>query len=196
MQIIAKEKLDSQSPMIFTANHASYIDAVVALAIVPKNTCFVVKKELFSSIFFRSLLKKLDYLPVDRLDFSKGIEDTKHILERLNKGYSIFIFPEGTFGYSSGLRPFRLGAFKIATETKTAICPIAIQGTRSILRADEILMRPNHIAITVCDLVKPHGSEWQDVTELRNAVRAEIAKYCGEPSLDFIAAQTVAPKRT
>ena len=26
-------------------------------------------------------------------------------------------------------------------------------------------------------------------------VREEIAKYCGEPSLDFIAAQTVAPKR-
>ncbi len=32
----------------------------------------------------------------------------------LVKGDSILIFPEGTFGYAAGLRPFRMGAFKIA----------------------------------------------------------------------------------
>src|SRR5207249_4240069 len=96
--------------------------------------------------------------------------------------------------YASGLRPFRLGAFKTAAETNVPICPIALKGTRFILRDDEKLMCPGKVTVTICESVMPQGSEWQDVTDLRNKVRAEIAKYCGEPSLDYIAAQAVAPK--
>ena len=90
------------------------------------------------------------------------------------------------------MRPFRLGAFKVATETNVPICPIALYGTRYILRGDEKLLRPARITVTVCDPISPIGAEWQDVTRLRDTVRAEIAKYCGEPLLDFIAAQRVA----
>lgn len=196
MKITGLDKLSQTTPVIFAANHASYIDAIVGLAILPATTRFVGKKELFSTPIIRTFVRKLDYLLVDRLDLPKGLEDTKQIENTLRAGYPVLIFPEGTFSYSSGLRPFRLGAFKIATETAVAICPIALQGTRMVLRDDEKLMKPNRLTITICDPIPPAGSEWQDVIQLRDVVRAEIAKYCGEPSLDFIAAQSVAPKRT
>jgi len=196
VQMVGLEKIPANTPIIFAANHASYVDAVVALAYLPLTTRFVGKKELFSVPVIRTFMQKLGYLAVDRIDLSKGIEDTQHIEETLKNGNPIFIFPEGTFGYSSGLRPFRLGAFKIATQSNVAICPIALQGTRAILRDDEKLMAPGRIVVTICDEVKPEGSEWQHVTHLRNKVRMEIAKYCGEPSLDFIAAQIVAPKKS
>ncbi len=194
VRITGAEKLTA-APFIYAPNHASYFDSLVMLAFMPVNTRFVVKKELFSVPVLRTFVRKLDYIPVDRIDLSKGMEDTHHIETVLQAGNPILIFPEGTFGYASGLRPFRLGAFKIAVETNTPICPIAINGTRMVLRDDEKIMRPNAITITVCDSVTPSGSEWKDVTHLRDVVRGEIAKYCGEPSLDYIAAQTVAPKR-
>lgn len=194
IKVIGKEKLEKMSPAIYAVNHASYIDSIILLAIVPPHTRFVGKKELFSIPIIRTFMKKLNYLGVDRMDLSKGIEDTKHIEDVLKGKHSILIFPEGTFGYSSGLRPFRLGAFKIASEAKVPIYPIALQGTRTILRDDEKLAWPGLVTVTICDPIMPTGSEWQDVTQLRQAVRAEIAKYCGEPSLDFIAAQTVALK--
>lgn len=190
------EKLTQASPVIFTPNHASYIDAIVMLSMVPTNTRFVGKKELLAVPVIRTFMHKLAYLIVDRTDLPKGLEDTKEIESALKAGDSVLIFPEGTFGYSFGLRPFRLGAFKIATDTQLPVVPVALKGTRIILRDDEMLMRPGKIVVTICDPIEPAGSEWQDVTQLRHAARAEIAKYCGEPSLDFIAAQTVAPKRT
>jgi fatty-acyl-CoA synthase len=195
VDIANAEKLLQASPCIFTPNHASYFDAIVVVAIVPSTTRMVIKKEAFSIPLIKNALRKMDYLAVDRLDLSQGLEDTKRIEQVLKAGHPVLIFPEGTFGYAAGLRPFRLGAFKIAVETQIPVCPIAMQGTRYILRDDEKLMCPRRISITVCDLIFPSGKEWQDVTKLRNTVRAEIAKHCGEPSLDFIAAQIVAPKQ-
>lgn len=190
-----KEKLTAYSPVVYTPNHASYIDALVCMAVMPPNNRIIAKKEVFSIPVIRTFLHKLNYLELDREDLPKGIDDTRKMEEVLEAGNPILIFPEGTFGYASGLRPFRLGAFKIAAETETPICPVAIKGTRKILRDDEKLMRPGWIQVTVCDPLQPTGKEWQDITGLRAKVRSEIAKYCGEPSLDFIAAQTVASPR-
>ncbi|TAK78145.1 MAG: acyl-CoA synthetase [Gammaproteobacteria bacterium] len=194
VKVIGTDNLTKASPVIFAANHASYIDVIVALSVVPPGTRFVGKKELFSAPILRTFARKLDYLAVDRLDFSKGIEDTQKIEATLKAGHAIFIFPEGTFGYAAGLRPFRLGAFKMAVETQVPICPVALNGTRTILRDDEKLLRPGKVIITISEPIAPGGTEWQNVTQLRAAVRAEIATYCGEPSLDMIAAQTIAPK--
>lgn len=189
---IGLSHLTDVHPVIFAANHASYIDALVTLSIVPPHTRFVGKKELLNTPIIGTFMRKLGYLAVDRLDLPKGIEDTRQMEETLKAGESLLIFPEGTFSYAQGLRPFRLGAFKIATEAEVPVCPIALHGTRSILRAGEWLLSPGRITVTVSKPIMPTGKEWQDVTKLRNAVRLEIAKHCGEPSLDLIAAQTVA----
>src|SRR3990167_8049278 len=195
MKVVGLEKLTTTTPVIFVANHSSYFDSLILMEILPSQTRFVGKKELLSTPILRTFMHKLGYLSVDRLDLSKGLEDTKQIEQALQLSHNVLIFPEGTFGYASGLRPFRLGAFKIAIDMQTPICPLALQGTRSILRAGEKLMRPNQVTVTVFDPVMPSGNEWQDVTQLRDIVRGEMANYCGEPLLDFIAAQTVAPSR-
>jgi acyl carrier protein len=194
-KIVGKDNLKKVTPVIYVSNHASYLDALVLMAVLPAGTRFVAKKELLSAPFISTLMRKLNFLSIDRLDLSKGLEDTKHIQEALKAGDSVMIFPEGTFGYASGLRPFRLGAFKIAAENNISICPIALQGTRTILRECEKLVRPGRVKVTVCEPVHPNGSEWHDVTQLRDKVREEIINYCGEPSLDFIAAQTIAVRR-
>lgn len=194
LRIKGEENLAKMSPVIFASNHASYIDSIVMMAIVPPNTLFVGKKELLTTPVLSTFMRKLGYLAVDRTDLPKGLEDTRYMEQALREGHSIVIFPEGTFGYASGLRPFRLGAFKIAAETATPVCPVGLKGTRGILRDVEKLMRPGKITVTICEPIKPSGSEWQDVTQLRTLVRAEVAKYCGEPTLDLIAAQAVAPK--
>ncbi|OGT36862.1 MAG: hypothetical protein A3F11_08765 [Gammaproteobacteria bacterium RIFCSPHIGHO2_12_FULL_37_14] len=195
LRVTGLENLTKTSPILFVANHSSYVDSLILIEILPAQICFVGKKELLATPILRTFMRKLGYLSVDRLDLSKGIDDTKLIEQALNLGQNVLIFPEGTFGYASGLRPFRLGAFKVSIETKTAICPIALQGTRTILRAGEKLLRPNSVTVTISDPIMPSGSAWQDVTQLRHIVRQEIAKHCGEPLLDFIAAQTVAPSR-
>src|SRR5690606_39168030 len=104
------------------------------MAILPTDVRMVGKKELLTIPLTRMFMRKLDYIGVDRFDTPKGVQNTIEIQQILLNGDSVMIFPEGTFGYSIGLRPFRLGAFKIATQTNTPICPFALQGTRFIMR--------------------------------------------------------------
>ena len=92
-------------------------------------------------------------------------------------------FPEGTFDRRPGLRAFRSGAFAVAARAGVPVVPVAIRGARSLLRDDEWFPHPGEVTIVVCSPLAPAGGEWRDVTQLRDAVRAEILKHCGEPDL-------------
>lgn len=181
-----KKYLSDKNPLIYASNHASYVDALLLMSILPANTRFVGKQELADTPLTRLFMKKLQYIAVNRTDAQKGLEDTKQMDAALREGDSLMIFPEGTFSYGEGLRPFRMGAFKIAADTNTPICPISLRGTRFILRGEERLMRPGSIHVTISEPMKPSGKYWQDVVNFKNAVRMQIAKDCGEATLDLI----------
>lgn len=189
--IEGKSNLEETHPVIFVSNHASYIDSILLLGILPSGVLFTTKKELLTTPIMRSFVKKLGFLTVDRMDFIKSLENKKQIEASLTKGNSIVIFPEGTFTYATGLRPFKLGAFTLAAETQTPICPIAIQGTRTILRGDTLLPKPGKIKVTVGKPIIPQGKDWNEIMRLHSAVRSEIAKNCGEPVIDLVIAGPV-----
>ncbi len=184
-------RLYQAKPIIYAANHFSYADALILFSILPPGTLFIVKKELLKVPIIRSSIKKLGFIAVDRWDFSQNIEDTKQINTVLESGNAIMIYPEGTFTYASGLRPFKAGAFQLSVDTRTAICPIALKNTRKLLRDGSILLWPTKIIVTVCELAVPESNDWQEVVRLRTTVRQMIAKYCGEPTLDLIVAGPV-----
>src|SRR5579884_1253351 len=109
--------LSLAGPAILVANHSGYLDAVVMMAALPPGVLFVAKQELMKAPVIRTFLQKVGHLTVDRLDFSESVTITRRIETALQQGHSVLIFPEGTFSRIRGIRPFRLGAFKVAAET-------------------------------------------------------------------------------
>ena len=99
----------------------------------------------------------------------------------------MLLFPEGTFTAASGLRPFRLGAFKAAVETSTPIVPMAIQGTRQVLRGDNAIPRPGRVSLWIGAPIAPDGEGWRAIVSLRDRVAEAIAEHSGEPRLDLVA---------
>lgn len=186
--VIGQKNAFKTHPMIFVANHASYLDSLVLVALLPPGIAFVAKKEVKTWPIVGSLVKKLGFLTVDRIDFSKSLADSEKMIKTVQHGRSLVIFPEGTFTYASGLRPFKLGAFKIAVETGQPLCPIAIQGTRAILRGDSFLLKRGPIKVTIEEPVSPNGTDWNEITRLHAVVRSSIAKHCGELMIDLITA--------
>jgi 1-acyl-sn-glycerol-3-phosphate acyltransferase len=68
-------------------------------------------------------------------DGARGVEDTHELEARARRGESLLFFPEGTFRRMPGLRDFRMGAFIAAAQAGVPVVPVAIHGTRSMLRA-------------------------------------------------------------
>lgn len=186
VSVVNKSKSLPPTSVIYAANHASYIDFLVLLAELPNNALFVGKLELLKNPLIAYFMKKMGYLTVDRLDFSQSLSDMQSIKTALQTGYSIVIFPEGTFTYATGLRPFKMGPFKIAVETGTPVCPIALKGTRNILRDGSWIFKPGKIEVTICETIFSQIKEWSEMIRLRSMARDEMAKYCGEQILDNV----------
>jgi 1-acyl-sn-glycerol-3-phosphate acyltransferase len=177
------ENLATGAPRILAPNHESYLDGVVLTAALPPDFAFVAKRELERSFIARTLLRRLGSLFVERFDVAQGAAETRKALDAIQGGDSLVFFPEGTFHRYPGLLPFRMGAFAVAVEAGVPVVPLAIRGTRSILRGDERYVRRGSVTIVAAPPVLPEGRGWHAGIRLRDAVRAAILERCGEPDL-------------
>lgn len=172
--------------MILVCNHASYVDAIALLAALPIDMAFLAKKELTRIPILSVLLNKLDYILVNRVDFLESIQDTALIQKILTQGRSVLIFPEGTFTYATGLRTFKMGAFKLAVDTQLPLCPISLRGTRQMFRDNQWLLTPGTLTVHIGSPIIPQQDGWEEMARLRDLTRQEIAKYCGEQPINLV----------
>lgn len=183
LSVSGQDNITKSKAMVVVANHASYLDGLVLLAVLPTDIAFVGKRELLKVPIIRSLFKKLGYFSINRLEFTESVTDAKHIAELIQQGRTVVIFPEGTFSYPAGLRSFKLGAFKVAVETACPVCPIGLQGTRRVLGLDARIAMPGRIHVTIGKPLVPESQEWQEVLRLCELAQAEIAKAVDEQVL-------------
>ena len=176
-------------PCIFVSNHASYLDGYVLTALLDRPFSFIAKAELQSKFIVNILLKRIGTLFVERFDQQKGISDARIVAQKGATGRSLFFFPEGTFMRMPGLLPFRMGAFETAARTGLPLVPIAIRGTRSILRSGSWFPRHGIISVTFgkpISIEKTDSGEqdtWSAALRLRDTSRKWLLKHCGEPDL-------------
>ncbi len=114
-----------ETNFIIAANHRSYLDPPLLLCSISPELRFIAKKELFSSIFLKGLLKLFDAIPVDR---SKPSANTlKSALSVLNAGSPVAIFPEGT--RTRRRLKAKTGISYLAHRSNLPVLPVTIVGT-------------------------------------------------------------------
>ncbi len=178
----------ASGPFLSASNHASYVDVAALLAFVPRNFVFLAKQEVAGWPFVGLFIRRARHLTVDRFDAQQGVADTARVASAVGAGEAVLVFPEGTFTAAAGLRPFRLGMFKVALETGTPIIPVALAGTRRALRDGQILPRASRIHLWVGAPIQAEGEGFKAIVALRDRVAEAIASHCGEPRLDLVAA--------
>ncbi len=179
------DHLSRDGTCVLVANHASYLDGYILVAALPLSFSFVAKSELAGQPLVGVSLRRMGTEFVDRLDRQQSVADAERIAERVRHGQSLLFFPEGTFTRLPGLLPFRMGAFLTAVDAAVPVVPVAIRGSRSILRAGSWWPRRGALLVTVGEPVySPSDSEpWAAAMQLRQAAREHIHKHCGEPDL-------------
>ncbi|HEX6007285.1 MAG TPA: lysophospholipid acyltransferase family protein, partial [Burkholderiales bacterium] len=130
---------------------------------------------------------------VERFDLQRGLSDTERLLELIHNGEPLGFFPEGTFRRMPGLLPFRMGAFVIAAQAGVPVLPVALRGTRSILREGHWLPRSGSLSVTIGPPLVPRAGDWNAAIELRDAARQGILLRVREPDLALETVGTKAP---
>jgi 1-acyl-sn-glycerol-3-phosphate acyltransferase len=162
-----------EAPCVLVANHASYIDGVVAAAALPPRFAFVIKKEMVSVPLASLLLRRLGSAFVERNDRHKGASDARRVWKLAATGQSLVFFPEGTFGSARQIGRFLGGAFATAERSQMQIVAAAIHGTREVLPTGTILVRRKPIRFEILEVLEPSGA--------RERSREIIAEAVGEP---------------
>ena len=155
VRLAGKERIPAHRPVIFMANHQSYVD-VPALFFVPAQFKWMADVDLFRIPVFGWAMAMAGYIPVLRGDGREGVRALQKAERLLKQGISIFIFPEGTRSHTGVLGRFQSGGFRLAAMTGTPIIPVVVSGTRQMLpRGDWVFRWGVRVWIDLLPLVEP-----------------------------------------
>ena len=170
---------------VIASNHQSYLDGVLLTAVLPRPARFLIKADLAGSALLGRPLRRLGALFVDRFDAAAGVAALADTRTVLAAGSALAVFPEGTFKRMPGVLPFHLGAFVTAAEARVPLVPLAIHGTRSVLRAGSWFPRRGAVTITLAAPLSSAatGDRWANAMALRDHARRHILAYAAEPDL-------------
>ncbi|HYB36986.1 MAG TPA: AMP-binding protein [Mycobacterium sp.] len=171
-------------PSIIVANHPSWIDALALAATLPDSFHFVAGEVFRHQVLIGFLLRRLGTQFVERYEREHSVADTDRLVALVRAGQSLVIFPEGRLARAPGLRPFHMGAFVVAAEAGVPTVPVAIRGTRAILRPEHHFPRRGAIDIAVGQPLQPAGTDWAAAIKLQRATRNAVLRLSGEPDVE------------
>ena len=124
------EKLPKNGQYLLVSNHRSIIDPLI-IEMALKDTeilgNWVSKKELYNSFFFGLFTRNAGSILLDR-EAKQMSGFFKEVKANVAKGYSIFLFPEGTRNKEqTDLCGFKDGARIIALKNRLKILPVYIR---------------------------------------------------------------------
>ena len=136
--------------VLYTANHRGIFDIVAAYAHMPDLTGFISKDSIAKVPVLRLLMKRLHCLFLNRKNNKQGMQTILKSIEYMEKGISIFIFPEGTRNRNDDptqLRMMHNGSFKAAQRLGCPVVPVAITGSDLILEKHFPKIRAGRITV-------------------------------------------------
>jgi 1-acyl-sn-glycerol-3-phosphate acyltransferase len=129
--------LESGKPAVVVANHPSFVDVLFLVAVIP-DIAYVAKAAWFRSPLIGPILRSCDHIPGPAGQTpADGAIVLEHILNRLQRGRPVLIFPEGTRSPLRDVHPFQRGAFEAAMRSGVPVVPFVLSFEPSILRKDQ-----------------------------------------------------------
>jgi 1-acyl-sn-glycerol-3-phosphate acyltransferase len=129
-------EIPAERPVMFAANHRSFLDIVVALAVFGKLSVacrLQVRADIFDKPIIGGWVHRLRCIPTSR-DVREQAEAMS--LETLDSGSAVAVMPEGRLvppeDRPGGVGQGRIGISRIAQQAGAVVIPVAIYGSDKI----------------------------------------------------------------
>ncbi|MDR7379973.1 1-acyl-sn-glycerol-3-phosphate acyltransferase [Rhodoferax ferrireducens] len=144
---------------IYFANHQSHIDLILMWAALPQElrsiTRPIAAKDYWTASRFKKWLTSAVfnaiYVDRSRTKDAQGVEQDplEPLVEALQSGDSIILFPEGTRGHAPEPQPFKAGLFNLATQfPQVVLVPTWIHNVQRVMPKGEVIPVPVLCSVT------------------------------------------------
>ncbi len=174
-KIEREQQIEKGKSYMLVANHTSMTDIMLMLVISKNPFVFVGKVELAKIPIFGFFYKRSCIL-VDRANSKSRVEVFKQAQERLNRGLSICIFPEGGVPEDETvlLDEFKDGAFRLAVEHQIPIVPMTFPDNKKRFSFTFFSGSPGRMRAKVHRFIETEGLIADDRKALKETVRQVI----------------------
>ncbi len=162
--VIKSETAIPKGKLIVVANHASNFDPPLLSGGFPRPISYMAKEELFNESAFSQLITSLGAYPVNREGFDRRA--IKQAIARLDQGWAVGIFLEGTRTVDGRVYNPKLGAALISAKTQAPLLPVCLCGTYKIEQKDKKLPQPVKVKIKIGEIIEPPSSVKKEQLEI------------------------------
>jgi 1-acyl-sn-glycerol-3-phosphate acyltransferase len=173
--------VDLGKAYVFMSNHASHADSAALALIISHPLHWVFKKELARIPVFGWALLACGQVMVDRTSPEKSREALAEALSGLSGNNSVMIYPEGTRSRDGKLLPFKKGGFWMALQVGLPIVPVRVSGSREVVAADTLQVRPGTITVEIFPPIETRGKTMADIPDLMSRVREAMLSGTTDP---------------
>jgi 1-acyl-sn-glycerol-3-phosphate acyltransferase len=178
--IHGRERIRPDATYVIVANHQSLLDILVLFRLFA-HFKWVSKAELFRIPCVGWNMSLNRYIRLRRGDPASIAQMLHDAEQTLAEGSSLMIFPEGTRSADGRLKPFKHGAFTLASRAKVPILPIVLDGTADALPKRGLVLQGRHaISVRILDEIPYEEFADESVEELTAEVHALFQRECGE----------------
>lgn len=181
LSVRGRENMDRSHTYVLCANHLSYFDPPVLLAALRTPVRFLAKESLFAIPFLGWAMRGEGDIPIARKNPRAAVRSLAQAVERLRRGTTLVVFPEGGRSPDGTLQSFHSGGFRVAIQARAPVVPVAIRGTRAVLRPGSTRIRGGQVMVQIGQPVPTTGLSAEDQGKLADAVRQSIEQMLKEP---------------
>lgn len=170
------ENADPKNTYVVVCNHQSQYDIFLVYGWLKLDLKWVLKAELRKAPGVGIGCEKAGHIFVDRNNPERARKSVSDALDSVGDGVGVLFFAEGTRSPDGRLRPFKKGAFRVATSQNLPILPVTIIGTRDIQKPKSMLIFPGKVRMVIHPPIKlEDGEDAETVLELMSQTRSAIA---------------------
>jgi 1-acyl-sn-glycerol-3-phosphate acyltransferase len=170
------ENADPLKTYVVVCNHQSQYDIFLVYGWLKLDLKWVLKAELRKVPGVGIGCEKAGHIFVDRSNPDQARQAVSDALASVGNGVGVLFFAEGTRSPDGKLRPFKKGAFRVATSQNLPILPVTIIGTRNIQRPKSLMVFPGKVRMVIHPAIDAGGGEKAgDILGLMTRTRSAIA---------------------